>query len=147
MSGMPAFHESTLVGASAEQAFDYLTDQSKVAEWNEHVRSVDVVGDGPIGPGSVLRQHRRRGEKDFDLTFEVVQHDRPRRHVVTGTVWGIDTTMAFDVAPEAGGTRVTQSAEVRGRGPRALLAPLIAREMRRSVRSGLAELTGRLGRP
>ena len=139
------FSETTVVAAGVEDSFDYVTDQAKLAEWNEHVVGAEVLGDGPVGVGSVLRQHRKRGAKDFDLTFEVLEHDRPSRHVVTGTVFGVDTLMTFDFAPHGGGTRITQTAEVTGRGLRWLLARVVAKQMHTSVLTGLARLSTRLG--
>jgi hypothetical protein len=142
---VPQFVEPADVAASVEQAFDYVTDQSKVAEWNEHVERAEVVGGGPVVVGTTLHQYRRRGSKEFVLTFHVSEHDRPRRHVVTGTVFGVDTKMGFDFVPQGTGTRVTMSGDVSGKGVRALLAPVVAKEMRKSVVVGLAELTRRLG--
>jgi len=123
---MPQFAESADVAAPMEKAFDYVTDQTRIAEWNEHVESV------------------RRGSRTFDLTFEVREHDRPRRHVVTGTVFGVQTTMTFDFAALGAATRVTMTGDVSGKGWRALLAPVVAREMRKSVVAALDELTRRL---
>jgi hypothetical protein len=42
-SGVARFSESTVVATSIDRTFDYVTDQDKVAEWNEHVQSVEVV--------------------------------------------------------------------------------------------------------
>lgn len=141
---MPRFSEHADVAASAEEAFDHVTDQTKVAEWNDHVQSVEVVGGGEVGVGTELRQHRRRGDRDFTLTFRVTEHDRPRRHTVQGQVFGVDTTMDFAFEDLAQGTRVTMTATVTGRGLRALLAPVIAREMRKSTVNALAALSGQL---
>lgn len=141
------FSETTVVAAGVEDSFDYVTDQTKLTEWNEHVVDAEVLGDGPVGVGTVLRQHRQRGNKEFDLTFEVVEHDRPTLHCVTGTVFGVDTLMRFDFAPHDGGTRITQTAEVTGTGLRSLLARLVAKEMHKSVLTGLDRLRARLGSP
>jgi len=140
---MSHFAESADVAASVERAFDYVTDQTRIAEWNEHVESVEVVGGGTVAVGSTLRQHRRRGSREFDLTFQVREHDRPHRHVVKGTVFGVETTMTFDFAALGTATRVTMTGDVSGRGLRAVLAPVVAREMRKSVVVALAELTRR----
>jgi hypothetical protein len=141
---MGRFEEHADVATSPEATFDYVTDQDNVAAWNEHVESVEVVGGGPVRVGSRLRQHRRRGQREFDLTFEVTEHDRPHRHVVEGTVFGVQTTMAFAIEPRPVGSRVTMAATVRGRGPRRLLAPIVTREMRKSTVAALAALRARL---
>jgi hypothetical protein len=139
------FAEHADVAASMNETFDYVTDQHKVAEWNEHVQRAEVVGGGPVGVGARLRQHRRRGNRDFDLTFQVTAHEPPRRHTVTGQVFGVDTTMDFNVAEHGAGPRVTMTATVTGKGLRGVLAPIVAREMRKSTKVALAALRQRLG--
>lgn len=143
---MATFSEHADVATSIDQTFDYVTDQGKVADWNDHVRSVEVIGDGEVGVGSRLVQHRRRGDRDFDLTFTVIAHEPPHRHIVTGQVFGVDTTMAFTFDEHESGTRVTMTASVTGRGVRRLLAPAVAREMHKSTVSALANLAAGLGR-
>jgi hypothetical protein len=139
------FSEAAVVVSSVEDSFDYVTDQAKLAEWNDHVQDAEVLGGDPVGIGSVLRQHRKRGNKEFDLTFEVVEHDRPNRHSVKGTVFGVDTLMTFEFAPQDGGTLITQTAEVTRKGLRSLLARVVAKEMHKSVLTGLDQLRSRLG--
>ena len=143
---MAAFSEQADVATSINQTFDYVTDQGKVAEWNDHVQSVNVIGGGQVGVGSQLEQHRRRGDREFDLTFTVIAHEPPHRHIVTGQVFGADTTMAFTFAEHESGTRVTMTASVIGHGVRRLIAPVVAREMHKSTVSAVAALEERLGR-
>lgn len=133
------------VAAGIEKTFAYVTDQSKLADWNAHVQHAEVIGGGPVVPGAQLRQHRRRNNREFDLVFQVAAHEPPRRHVVTGRVFGVDTTMEFALAPRGPGTRVTMDATVTGRGVRRLLAPVVAREMRKSTVRALAALRDQLG--
>jgi len=142
---MAAFSEHADDTAPVTEAFDYVTDRARVAEWNDHVQSVEVVGGGEVATGSQLRQHRRRGEREFTLTFQVIEHERPRRHTLSGQVFGVDTTMDFAFEDLGPGARVTMTAAVSGRGARRLLAPVIAREMRKSTVNALAALTERLG--
>jgi hypothetical protein len=143
---MATFSEHADVVASIDHAFDYVTNQDSVGEWNDHVQSVDIIGGGQIGIGSQLVQHRRRGDREFDLNFTVIAHEPPRRHIVTGQVFGVDTTMAFTFAENESSTRVTMTASVVGHGVRRLLAPVVAREMHKSTVSALAALEERLGR-
>ena len=143
---MATFSEHADVVTSIDQTFDYVTDQDSVAEWNGHVQSVDVVGGGEVEVGSQLVQHRRRGDREFALSFTVIAHEPPNRHIVTGQVFGVDTTMAFTFAEHESGTRVTMTASVIGHGVRRLLAPVVAREMHKSTASAVAALERKLGR-
>jgi carbon monoxide dehydrogenase subunit G len=141
------FSESAEVRSPVEATFAYITDQDRLAEWNDHVQWAEVVGGGPVTVGSKLRQHRRRNRREFDLLFEITDHDPPRRHVVEGSVFGVGTTMSFTLQPEGAGTRVTMTADVRGRGLRRLLAPVVTSEMRKSTVTALAALRAHLGAP
>lgn len=144
---MGRFSEFADVRATMEATFAYITDQDRLAEWNEHVQWAEVVGGGRVQVGSKLRQHRKRNKREFDLFFEVTAHYPPRRHVVEGSVYGVDTIMTFTLQPEGAGTRVTMTANVQGRGLRRLLAPVVTSEMRRSTVAALAALQRRLGAP
>jgi hypothetical protein len=141
------FSESADVRSPVEATFAHITDQDRLAEWNDHVRWAEVVGGGPVDVGSKLRQHRRRNGREFDLFFEVTAHDPPRRQVVEGSVFGVATVMSFALQPAGAGTRVTMTADVRGRGLRRLLAPVVTGEMRKSTVAALAALRARLGAP
>jgi hypothetical protein len=59
-------------------------------------------------------------------------------------VFGVETIMSFTLRPEGAGTRVTMAADVRGRGLRRLLAPVVTSEMRKST---VAALRARLDVP
>lgn len=144
---MGRFSESADVRATVEETFAYITDQDRLGEWNDHVQWAEVVHGGRVDVGSKLRQHRKRNKREFDLFFEVTDHDPPRRHVVSGSVFGVGTTMSFTVAPSGAGTRVTMTADVQGRGLRRLLAPVVTSEMRKSTVAALAALQARLGGP
>jgi carbon monoxide dehydrogenase subunit G len=137
---MGRFRESVIVGRPPADLFDFVTDQDRVADWNDHVQRVEVVGGGPVAVGSRLRQHRTRNGRDFVLEFQVTAHEPPRRHVVEGSVFGVATTIAFLIEPADDGTQVTMDADVRGRGLTALLAPVVTREMRKSAVAALADL-------
>jgi carbon monoxide dehydrogenase subunit G len=144
---MGRFSESVNVGATVEETFAYITDQDRLGEWNDHVQRAEVVDGGRVGVGSKLRQHRKRNKREFDLFFEVTAHDPPRRHVVTGSVFGVGTTMSFAVEPSGAGARVTMTASVQGRGLRRLLAPVVTSEMRKSTVAALAAFQTQLGAP
>lgn len=137
---MGGFRERVIVRRPPADVFDPITDQDRVADWNDHVQRVEVVDGGPVVVGSRLRQYRTRNGRDFVLEFRVTAHEPPRRHVVEGTVFGVATTMTFLVEPGDDGTQVTMDADVRGRGLSVLLAPIVTREMRKSAIAALAGL-------
>jgi hypothetical protein len=137
---MARFSDSVTVRAQPAEAFDFITDQAHVADWNDHVQRAEVVGGGPVEVGAHLRQHRKRNNREFALDFEVIEHAPPSRHVVAGSVFGVGTTIAFMIDPAEAGSRVTMDANLPGRGLGVLMAPIVAREMRKSTVAALAQL-------
>jgi len=137
---MGRIRDSVTVRAPRAEAFAFITDQAHVADWNDHVLRAEVVGGGPIEVGAHLRQHRKRNNREFTLDFEVIEHDPPSRHVVSGSVFGVATTITFLIDPAEGGSRITMDADVAGRGVTRLIAPIVTREMRKSIVTSLAQL-------
>jgi uncharacterized protein YndB with AHSA1/START domain len=77
--------ETFTVARPPEAVFDYLTDPSKVAEWQTAKTSVETLTDGPPRLGSRMRERTRQpGGKEFEQIVEFTEFERPR-HVHTRT--------------------------------------------------------------
>ena len=123
-----AFH----VARSPEDVFDYVTDPSRLAEWQTTKTSVEPLTEGPPRLGTRVRERTKPpGAREFEQVVEFTEFDRPRRlrvHVVDGPQ-PIDGTWSFE--PEAGGTLVRFAAVGELRGPLRLLGPLARRAIAR----------------
>lgn len=136
------------VDCPPDAVFDYVTDPSKLADWQTSKASVEQLTEGAPGLGSRFRERTKppRG-KEFEQITEFVEFDRPRRlrvHVVEGPQ-PIDGTWTFE--PDHDGTHVHFVAEGDLRGPLRMLGPIvkivIARQfaayhrlLRRNIESG-----------
>ena len=120
--------ESFVVDASAEVVFDYLTDPSRLREWQTSKTSVEQLTDGPPDLGTRVRERTKGpGGKEFEQIVEFTEFDRPRRfraHVVEGP-YPIDG--AWRLEPDGSRTMVSFSAEGELRGAMRLLEPLAQR--------------------
>ena len=109
-----------------EAVFDYMTDPSKLAEWQTSKTSVQQITDGPPGLGTRVRERTKPpGGKEFEQIVEFAEFDRPRRfraHIVEGPQ-PVDGTWTFE--PDGDGTRVRFVAEGELRGPARFLGPLM----------------------
>jgi uncharacterized protein YndB with AHSA1/START domain len=127
--------QTFIVARSPEAVFDYLTDPSKVAEWQTAKTSVESLTDGPPRLGSRMRERTKPpGGKEFEQVVEFTEFDRPRRvhtHIVEGP-YPIDGTWSFE--PEDAGTRARFVAEGELKGAMRLLGPLAARLIARQFR-------------
>jgi len=122
------------VGRPPEVVFDYLTDPSKLADWQTSKTSVEQLTDGAPGLGTRVRERTKPpGGKEFEQIVEFTEFERPLRvhmHIVEGP-YPIDGTWLFE--PDGDGTRVRFVAAGEARGVMRVLGPVaklvIARQM------------------
>ena len=135
--------ESFFVEAAPAAVFDYMTDPSKLAEWQTSKTSVEQLTEGPPRRGTRVRERTKPpGRREFEQIVEFTEFDRPRRfhvHVVEGP-FPIDGTWSFE--PADGGTRVDFCAE--GELPRGLrlLRPVVERIVARQFAGYHRTLSG-----
>jgi uncharacterized protein YndB with AHSA1/START domain len=130
-----------------EEVFQYLTDPSRLPEWQESAVDARLESGGPLATGSRLAVTRRIGRGDRKTTTEITSHSPPRSwggRGIDGPVRGIFT---FTVEPLDDGarSRVTIEFDFEGHGLGRLLVPLIVRpqvrkEMPRNMESPKARL-------
>lgn len=116
-------HTCTVAG-TPDEVFAYITDQSKLPEWNTAIISSRVV-DPPLREGATLEQVRRQGGKETTDHFEVAEHDAPHRHRLRGEVSGVNVMIGFQLEPVAGGTQVSMGHKSRVTGLKKLFGGMI----------------------
>ena len=120
--------ETFLVARPPEVVFDYVTDPSKLIDWQTAHTSVEQLTEGPPGLGTRVRERTKPpGAKEFEQIVEFAEFDRPRRlrvHVVEGP-YPIDGTWSFE--PDGDGTRVRFAAEGQVHGTTRAFEPILKR--------------------
>ena len=80
--------EHTLeIDRPAQEVFDYLTDVSRLPEWQSSAESAEL--EGSLGEGARIREVRTFMGRRAASTLEVTEYDPPRRfslHVVEGPI-------------------------------------------------------------
>jgi ligand-binding SRPBCC domain-containing protein len=117
--------EAFVVDAPLEVIVDYITDPSKLADWQTSKTSVEQLTEGPPGLGTRVRERTKPpGAKEFEQIVEFTEFDRHRRfhvHIVEGP-YPIDGTWTFE--PDGDRTAVSFAAEGDLRGPMHFLEPI-----------------------
>ena len=120
--------ETFSVARPPEVVFDYVTDPSKLVDWQTAHTSVEQLTEGQPGLGTRVRERTKPGGgKEFEQIVEFAEFDRPRHlrvHVVEGP-YPIDGTWTFE--PEGEGTRVRFTAEGELRGATRVFEPVFKR--------------------
>ena len=138
--------ETVEIAKSPQEVFAYLDDLRRHGEWQEQIESVEVLTDGPTRVGSRAVDTRRVPGGRRQITYEITEHDPPRRAAFRGLDGPIRPQGSITVEPLDDGTRsrVTLELDLVGHGIGKLLAPLARLDARRRVPQDQARLKERL---
>jgi uncharacterized protein YndB with AHSA1/START domain len=138
---------SVEIARPPEEVFRYLTDPSRLPEWQESAVDARLEGGGPVTTGSRFVVTRRIGRGERAMTNEVTDLSPPRSWAgrgVDGPVRGIfnGTVEPLD---DGARSRVTIELDFEGHGIGKLLVPLVVRrqvqkEMPRNMQALKAHL-------
>lgn len=138
-----AITESIEINRRPEEVFAYLDDVKRHGEWQEQIVDVQPEGDQPMGVGKRVRETRRVPGGDRTMTYEVTEHDPPRRsafRVLDGPVRAVGTVL---VEPVGDGSRskLTFTIDFAGRGIGGkVLLPLAKSQARKQIPKDQAKM-------
>jgi uncharacterized protein YndB with AHSA1/START domain len=125
-----------------EEVFSYVTDPSRLTEWQESLVSAQAEGAGPPAVGSRAITVRRVGRSERTMTMEMTNLSPPRNWAVRGIDGPIRAIVNGTVEPLDDGSRsrVTIELDFEAHGLGKLLVPLVVRrqaqkELPRNMRS------------
>jgi carbon monoxide dehydrogenase subunit G len=104
---MPETTETTTVDRPITEAFELLSDFSRLPEWDPTFTEARQVGDGPIVVGTRFAATGSMLGATFDLELTIETLEEPNRIVMRGEGDGLHTTEDLRLRTEADGTTVT----------------------------------------
>ncbi len=112
-----------------EAVFPYVSDPSRLAEWQDSVISAHVEGDGAPAVGSKAITTRRIGRGERTMTMELTDISAPRSWAVRGIDGPVRAIVKGTIEPLDDGarSRVTIELDFEGHGLGKLLVPLVVR--------------------
>jgi uncharacterized protein YndB with AHSA1/START domain len=121
------------IARSPEDVFAYVTDPSRLTEWQESLVSSRTEGGGPAAVGSRVTQTRRVGRSERTMTSEITEITPPRTWAVRGIDGPVRGMVRGTVEPvaESERSRVTIELDFEGHGIGKLLVPLVVRRQTR----------------
>jgi uncharacterized membrane protein len=131
---------AVLISRPLDEVFEFVADVRNRPRWDDSVDSEELTSPEPIGVGSTVRTKLRSMGKDYEYTWEIVEHEPPRRMKVESTSGPFPTTLEFQFADRDGGTQVSASVTGRPTGSMRLLQPMIARTTQKNLDRGYARL-------
>jgi uncharacterized membrane protein len=132
---------AVVISRPRDEVFAFVADARNRPKWDESVDSEELTSPEPIGVGTTVRTKLTSMGREYEYTWEVVEHDPPDRMRIESTSGPFPTTLTYVLsdAPD-GGTAVDFSVAGRPSGPLRLMQPLIARNTQRNLDRGFARL-------
>jgi carbon monoxide dehydrogenase subunit G len=116
-----------------EEVFAFVSDARNRPRWDQSVDSEELTSPEPVGVGSTVRTRMRSMGRDYELGWEIVEHDPPRSQRIESTSGPFSTTLLYDLSEDEEGTLVRFSVTGRPAGALRLMQPVIARTTQRNL--------------
>jgi uncharacterized membrane protein len=142
-----AITETVEIAKSPPEVFAYLEDLRRHDEWQTQIENVEVLTEGRTRVGTRARDTRRVPGGRREVTYEITEHDPPRRVAFRGLDGPIRPAGVVTLEPLDDGrrSRVTLELDLVGHGLFGkLLAPIARRDARKRVPEDQARLKERL---
>ena len=138
--------DSVEINRSPEDVFAYLDQLERHGEWQESILEVQVDTDGPTRVGSRATEKRKVPGGPREMTYEVTEHDPPRRVAfrgLTGPVRPVGTVVVESLG-DGTSSRLTLEFDLEGHGLGKLIAPFARMDARRQIPKDQQRLKERL---
>lgn len=134
------------ISRTPEDVFAYLDDVERHGEWQDAIVSTKLDTPGPVGIGSRVVEIRKAGGREQDASYEITEHDPPRRTAFRGITGPVRPVGTVTVEPVDGGSkaRVSIDFDLVGFGFGKLIAPLARMQARKQIATSQEQLKARL---
>jgi carbon monoxide dehydrogenase subunit G len=127
-----------------DEVFAFVSDARNRPSWDDSVASEELTSPEPIGVGSTVRTRMRSMGRDYEIDWEVVEHQPPTRQRIESTSGPFAMSLLYELTGDSEGTSVAFSVTGRPSGLTRLMEPVIARTTQRNLDAGFARLKEQL---
>ena len=124
---MTKLNETIETSLSRAEAFDYVADWSRQADWDPNTVSSEQIGTGGPAVGARYAIEVKMGRRTVPMEYRITELEAPSRVVLVGEGSGIRAEDVITFAATPGGTRVDYNAEIELSGALGLVQPLLGR--------------------
>ena len=110
---MQLFKHTIWISKPRGAVFDYFIDFEQASRWRSYVRTMEVVGTDPLRAGSRVHCVMDIGGEEYAFDLEVLTFERPSRWRHRTNETDYLGAIEYRFEPEAQGTRVTMSCDVK----------------------------------
>ena len=139
---MAPITHSIEIARPPEEVFAYIDQLDRHGEWQSTIISTKLETEGPTRVGSRATDKRKVPGGTQDVTYEITEHDPPRKASFRGTNGPVRPVGTVTVEPAGDGrSRVTLELDLRGHG---FVGPLVAMLARSQARKEVPQSHQRL---
>jgi uncharacterized protein YndB with AHSA1/START domain len=132
------------IGRPPEEVAAYAMDPANDREWIGALTRVEVIGDGPVGPGTRVRRVARFLGRDMEYVNEITELDRPRRLAMRSVKAPFPMSVTYEFEPAAQGTLMRIHTGGDATGFYKVAGPVLSQMVKRGVASDLKRLRAKL---
>jgi len=108
---VPGFEITLEIARPPADVFAYLTDVSKLPEWQSSAAEAEI--DGAVRKGARIRERRRFLGRDVRNELEVTRYEPPERFELSSRSAPVSFTIDHALVPAERGTRLHVQADVK----------------------------------
>ncbi len=108
---MPSFDLTLEIARRPQDVFAYLTDVSKLPEWQSSAESAEA--DGPVQQGAHIRERRKFAGREVRTNLEIVGYEPPNRFDVKSRGGPVSFEIRHRLEEHDGGTRLEVHVDVK----------------------------------
>jgi hypothetical protein len=123
---MTGFNMSEWVARPPKEVFDFITASENAPKIVNSVKSMVKLTDGPVRVGTRYRETRLMNGKEQHAELEIVEFEPARKYAVQNVTEGIEVVYRYNLQPERDGTRVDLVCDLKTKGIKKLMLPLVA---------------------
>jgi uncharacterized membrane protein len=141
-----SFAHTVEIARPPAEVFPWLLEADKVPRWTGHLERYERLDDGPIRPGSRMRQVLEVSGRRIDVELDVTAYEPPSGAQTRFSTNGIEVVSSYALEAAGAGTRLTQSIEAKPSGLSArMLVPLVQPRLEQKLTEDLERLKEELG--
>src|SRR5687767_3590322 len=123
---MTGFNMSEWVARPPEVVFDFITASDNAPKIVSSVTSMVKLTEGPVRVGTRYRETRLMHGKEQQAELEIVEFEPTGKYAMQNVTEGIEIVYRYNFQPERDGTRIDLVCELKAKGIKKLMLPLVA---------------------
>lgn len=123
---MTGFNMSEWIARPPKEVFDFISASENAPKIVNSVTSMVKLTEDPVRVGTRYRETRLMHGREQQAELEIVEFEPTRKYAMRNVTEGIETVYQYNLQPERDGTRIDLVCELKAKGIKKLMLPLVA---------------------